>query len=724
MRYFLGLLFLFTGFVLKAQESNKTISLEDIWKNNVFAIKTVPGFNTMNDGLHYTQLDRVEKHQCINIYDLASGEKRATLFNTDSNLFAEQALNIESYEFSADESKLMLFTEGEHIYRRSALYKVYIYDIKSKLLQILEYDKVLHATFSPNGQLVAFVKDNNLYYRNLAESKTYAITSDGAKNKIINGNCDWVYEEEFGFTKAFNWAPDSKTIAYYRFDESKVKEYTMPKYDSLYPTLYTYKYPKAGEDNSKIEIHMVDILTKLNTAIDLGKEQDIYIPRIKWTKDPAALCVYRLNRLQNHLELLLVNAQKRNTTLIYKEDNACYIEINDELKFLPDLHSFIFTSTKSGYNHIYRYDWQSATMTALSAGKYDVENICGMDEAHKLVYYTAAENTATERKLYVCDWNGEHKACLTKDAGNHSITPCKGFHYFLDRYSTITTVPVYYLINDKGERIRTLEDNKGLIEKMKNYAFGQIKLLKIKGAENKLNAWMISPPNFDSTKKYPVLMYQYSGPGSQEVQDKFPINNYFWHQMMAQKGYIIICVDGRGTGFRGEAFKNKTYLQLGKYESEDQIAVAKTIGEWPFVDKSRIGIWGWSYGGFMSTTCLLKGNDVFKMAVAVAPVTSWRYYDNIYTERYMRKPSENAAGYDDNAPVKMADRLKGNYLLVQGTADDNVHMQNAVMLIDALIKADKTYDSEFYPNKNHGISGGNTRLHLFRRITDFIEKNL
>jgi dipeptidyl-peptidase-4 len=384
----------------------------------------------------------------------------------------------------------------------------------------------------------------------------------------------------------------------------------------------------------------------------------------------------------------------------------------------------IIRSDRDGYNHLYKYNWANSHITDLTNGDFDVDALVGVDKVNKLVYYTAAETSPLQRNLYVVGWNGYGHECLTPEKGMHSITPCEGYNYFLDKYSTLNKVPVYYLRNAKGKIIRTLEDNKALESKMGEYALGNISFMKVQGVNNTLNAWMITPPDFDKTKKYPVLMYQYSGPGSQEVADRFPLGNFWWHQMLAQKGYIIICADGTGTGFRGEAFSKKTYLQLGKYESEDQIAVARYIGDLPYVDKKRIGIWGWSYGGFMSSTCIMKGNDVFKAAIAVAPVTNWRFYDNIYTERYMRTPQENASGYDDNSPEKMVDKLKGKFLYIHGTADDNVHFQNSAMMTTALIIANKDYDSEYYPDKAHGISGGNTRLHLYRRMTNFILENL
>jgi len=724
MRYvwlFIALLFATPSF---AQNGTKLITLEDLWKDNTFKVKDVPGFNAMVDGTHYTRLDKEDKHQYIRVYNLQTGEQEKTLFDNSKQQLGGTTINVNEYVFSKDEQKLLLLTESENIYRRSVLHRVYIYDIKSGSLQLLDYDKVLHATFSPDGQKVAFVKNNNLYYKDLQSGNTVPVTTDGEKNHIINGNCDWVYEEEFEFTRAYDWAPDGQRIAFYRFDESLVPDYTIAMYNSLYPQQYTYKYPKAGERNSLVEIKLYDLASKKIVNANIGKETDQYIPRIKWTQNASELCIYRLNRHQNHLELLSANATTGKSHIIYEEKNKYYLKIDDEITFLPDGHSLILRSERNGFEHFYNYDWEKDKMTDLTKGDFDVESLVGIDKEKQVLYYTAAERSPLERNLYVVDWNGKNKHCLTPEKGTHKITPCVGNKFFLDRFSRINKVPVYNLLDADGNIIHTLEDNKELKAKMQEYSLGKIGFTKIKGVDASLNGWMITPPDFDSTKRYPVLMYQYSGPASQEAADMFPIHDFFWHQMLAQKGYIVVCVDGTGTGYRGDEFRKKTYLQLGKYESDDQIAVAKNLAKLPYVNKDRIGIWGWSYGAFMSSTCLMKGNDIFKMAIAVAPVTNWRYYDNIYTERYMRTPQENEKGYDDNAPEKMVSNLKGKLLLVHGTADDNVHFQNSVMMVDAMIKANKEYDSEYYPNKNHGISGGNTRYHLYRRMTEFILNNL
>ncbi len=720
---------LFIAAVLSAQVSfaqtgAKQITLEDLWKTNTFGVKNVPGFNAMKDGQRYTQIDRENGHTYIRVYNLETGKQERTLFDNTVHKFGGAELAVEDYIFSKDEQKMLLQTEAESIYRHSAVHRVYVFDIAAGTIKLLDYEKAMHATFSPDGQKVAFVKNNNLYVKDLQKDAITQITKDGERNKIINGNCDWVYEEEFSFTRAFDWSKNGEYIAYYRFDESMVPEYTMAKYNGLYPEQVAYKYPKAGERNSVVQIKIYDVAKKTTVTANTGKETDQYIPRIKWTDNATQLCVYRLNRLQNKLDLLLTNAADGKSEPIYTETNKWYININDQVAFLPNGHSMIMRSERNGYNHLYNYDWETEKLTDLTNGSYDVDALVGVDQARKVVYYTSAETSPMQRKLYAVSWDGRNKKCLTPDNGMHGITPCEGFSYFVDRYATLQNVPVYKLIDAKGKTIRTLEDNKKLADKMKDYALGKIQFMKLQGVNEQLNAWMITPPDFDKSKKYPVLMYQYSGPGSQQVTDNFPQGNFFWHQMLAEKGYIIVCTDGTGTGFRGERFMKKTYLQLGKYETEDQIAAAKDLAKLPYVDKDRIGIWGWSYGGFMSSSCLMKGNDVFKAAISVAPVTNWRYYDNIYTERYMRTPEENAKGYDDNSPENMVSLLKGKLLLIHGTGDDNVHFQNSVMLTNALINANKDFDSEYYPDRAHGISGGNARYHLYKRMTDFILKNL
>lgn len=708
-----------------AMAQNKQITLEDIWKTGTFRIKSVPGFNAMKDGKTYSQIDNENGHPVINLYDLATGKKIKTLFENKSDAAVGKFLAFADYTFSSDEKKLLLFCEGQNIYRRSVLWNVYLYNSESGTLSRIDTQKILHATLSPDGSKIAYVKDNNLYYRDNGSGVTTQITTDGVRNGIINGNCDWVYEEEFEFTKAFQWSPNGNHLAFYKFDETEVPEYTMTVYDGLYPTPYKYKYPKAGEKNSKVGIYVYSPASKQTTHLNLNEDRDQYIPRIKWSRTDTMLAVFRMNRHQNELELLFAHIPDGTLSSVHTEKSNYYVEVNDNFSFLPDNRSFLYSSEQSGTHQLYRYDWVNKTKKVLSEEGSDIEGIAGIDEKNKLVYFSATgKNAAFERKVYVNSWNGGKVKCITPEPGTHAVTFCEGNRFFLDKYSSLNQVPLSYLRNASGKILRTLEDNSALKNKMAAYKLGNIRLTKIKGVKEELNAWIITPPDFDSSKKYPVLMYQYSGPGSQMVADRFPVGDFFWHQMLAQKGYIVFCADGTGTGFRGEKFKKQTYKQLGKLESDDQIAVAKNLAKLPFVDGSRLGIWGWSFGGFMSATCILKGNDVFKMAISVAPVTNWRYYDNIYTERYMQTPEENPDGYDQNAPEKMAEGLKGKLLLIHGTGDDNVHFQNSVMLAEQLIQKNKAFEDAYYPNKNHGISGGNTRLHLYERMTRFIEQNL
>lgn len=703
-----------------AKAQTGSITLEDIWQKGTFRAKTIPGFNATRDGKRYTSLQQDSLTRIL-VTDLDGGGTTKTLW---SGKFPSTLKPVEDFSLSTDEGRILLFSEGTPIYRRSASYRAAVYDVATQKEIFIDSGKVLHATFSPDGQKVAFVRDNNLYYRDLASGKTTAVTTDGKWNHVINGNCDWVYEEEFEFSRAFQWSPDSRYIAYYRFDESAVPEFSFTTYDtSAYTQEYRYKYPKAGAPNSVVTIHMYDLQDGQNVTVAGAAE---YTPRIEWVS-PTQLCVLRMNRHQNQLDYLLANPETGATESILTETDKAYVEIDDNRHFISGKSLLFYTSEREGSNSLYAYDWKRRKHTRLSPANVDVAGIVSVDEEKEKIYFIAAPQTV-DRQLYVANWNGKGVQQLTREAGSHDITPA-GKDLFLERFSTITTPPVFRLTDRSGKVVRTLEDNAGLQKALAAKKLGAIKLekLPIAAADGKttyLNAWVITPPDFDSSKKYPVLLHQYSGPGSQKVLDAFMGTDYYWHQMLAQKGYIIVCADGTGTGFRGRDFKKATYLQLGRYESDDQIAVARYFAQQSYVDSARIGIWGWSYGGFMSSTCIFKAPDVFKAAIAVAPVTNWRFYDNIYTERFMRTPEENPQGYEDNAPLNMAKNLRGKFLMIHGTADDNVHFQNAVVLTDELIRHNKDFQSEYYPNRNHGIYGGVTRLQLYRRMTDFILQNL
>jgi len=723
MKYLSVLLFI--GLFFSAEAQKKQITLDDIWKRGTFRGDFVQGFSSNESGEGYRVIengDLVERSfktgQRIRVYDFYK------------NLaYNGKKLKVASYRFSKDANKMLLFTEAKKIYRRSSAYKVYWYDIKTNETKLVNSENILHASMSPTSDKIAFVKNNNMHLYNIASGETIQITNDGASN-IINGNCDWVYEEEFGFTKAYQWSPDGKYLAFYRFDQTQVPEFTMMYFKhlnekKLYPEKYEFKYPKAGDPNSKIKIGMYDVGKKKTEYLEYEEE---YIPRIKWTNYDKQLIVYTLNRHQNQLRFYKVNPKNLRDKKIYEETNQYYVDISDEITFLKNEDAFVHTSEKNGYNHIYYYDVRSQQARQLTKGKWDVVSLYGVDESsegtyyedRRKIYFSSAEKSPMERNLYAILMNGKEKKIITPNKGWNDISWSKQFKYFLESYSNVNKPTVYTLKDAEGRTIKKLKDNSKLRKKIEEYDISPQELINVKLSDQlNLNGWMIKPSNFEVGKQYPLIMYQYSGPGSQQVTNKFPSGNFWWYQMLAQKGYVVACVDGRGTGFRGEEFKKMTYQQLGKYESDDQIAAAQYFGNLDFIDKDRIGIWGWSYGGYMSSICIAKGADVFKSAIAVAPVTNWRYYDNIYTERYMRTPQENSNGYDDNSPINMVDMIKGNYLLIHGSGDDNVHYQNSMEMINALIKADVTFDSEIYPNRNHGIYGGNTRYHLYKKMTTF-----
>jgi len=705
-------------------QQKQSITLEDIWTKGTFSAKGVAGFTSLNDGRYYCDLD--EKQNLIR-FEFATGNGVDTLIKHDDLKMPgkNEAIDFNSFEFSNDESKILIPVETEHIYRHSSRSLFYVYDLKTHKLSLPINEKVRYATFSPDASKIAYVKENDLFYYDLFLKQETRISNDGKVNNIINGATDWVYEEEFAIYKAFFWSPNSDKIAFYRFDESKVKEYEMAMYGKLYPEQTKFKYPKAGEANSVINIYVYDLRSQLNAEMDIGKETDIYIPRIKWTNDNNTLCLTRLNRLQNKMELLLDDAGSGKSRILYSEENKYYIDVTDNLIFLNKEKSFIISNERDGWNHLYLYDMNGKLIRQITKGNFDVDDFYGMDEKKGLIYYSASENNPVERYIYCIGVNGKNKKQLITRKGWNGGTFNSAFTYFLNANSTTNSPGYYSLHSNDGKEIRVLETNQALNDKLKNYNISPASFTQFNNTEGTaLNAWVIKPLNFDSTKKYPVLMYVYGGPGHQLVTDRWMGNNYFWYQLLAEKGYMIVCVDNRGTGFRGEQFKKCTYLQLGKFESEDQIAVAKNLATLPYVDAKRIGIWGWSFGGYMSSLCISKGADVFKTAIAVAPVTNWRYYDNIYTERYMRTPQENGKNYDDNSPINHVEKIKGKFLLIHGTADDNVHFQNSVEMVDMMIKKGVRFDSEYYPNKNHGIGGGKTRLHLYDKLTRFLLDNL
>ena len=701
-----------------AQESKMT--LEDVWTTYRFYPQSVYGIRSMSDGLHYT----TQNKNAVIKYSYETGEAVDTIFNLNKFKAENTPEKFDGYEFSADETKILLTTKKEMIYRHSFKAEFYILDLNTSKLFRFYDEPVQLATFSPKGDKVAFVFENNLHYYTLASKEVSQVTKDGKYNEIINGAPDWVYEEEFSFSRAFEWSPDGNKIAYIRFDESEVKEFELEFYDKLYPTQYKFKYPKAGEKNSLVEVHIYNLKSKQDVSVNLGSETDQYIPRIKWANNSNTLSFVRLNRLQNHLELMFTDAATGSSSVIYDEKDNYYIEVTNDLTFLKDNEHFIISSEKDGFNHLYLYNLQGKLVSQITKGNWEVSSFFGYDETNDKLYFTSTEISPLERHLYSIKKDGSSKTLITKKKGTHEIDFSNGFKYFIDFFTDANT-PNYITLNDaSGKEIRVLKDNKNLVKLMSEYNFSQKEFFTFKTSEGvDLNGWQIKPANFKKGKEYPVYMYLYGGPGSQEVNDSWDYNAVF-HQLLAQKGYLVVCVDNRGTGGRGAKFKKQTYGQLGRLETEDQIEAAIHVGKWKYADKDRISIQGWSYGGYMSSLCLFKGNDIFKTAIAVAPVTNWRYYDSIYTERYMGLPKDNAEGYDNNSPINHTKKLRGKYLLVHGLTDDNVHFQNTAELTKRLIKNDKQFDLMIYPNKNHGIYGGNTRHHLFGMILDFLEDNL
>lgn len=707
--------------------AQRAITLEDIWKNNAFSSKGVYGINSMKDGLHYTVLVNSGKEQFIVKYNYVSGLAVDTIFNSLKLKSAEIAVaKIESYNFSADESKILCSTEEEKIYRHSFKSNYVVYDLTTKKwTPVSAQGKQQLAAFSPDGKNIAFVRNNNLFVVDWAGKKEIQITQDGQKNKIINGVSDWVYEEEFAFDKAYEWSHDSKKIAFYRFDESEVKEFSMPVYGSLYPENSTFKYPKAGEKNSDVQILIYHLDQKKLVKADLGSEKDQYIPRIKWTYDENKLSCERLNRLQNKLELMFVDAQLGTSKVILTETSKTYIEVTDDLTFSKDNKSFIWTSELGDYNHLYHYDMNGKLMNQITKGNWEVIAYKGYDEKSQTIYFTAAFSSSINKEVCRVKIDGSDFKVISEMKGYNEPNFSSTFNYFINTQSSANTPSAYVLFDNNGKKVRVLEENEALKSKLKDYSLSNKEFSTFKTEDGtELNTWMMKPSNFDEKKKYPVVFVIYGGPGRNTVVNSWEGASYMWHQYLAQKGFIVVSVDNRGTSFKGEKFKKSTYGNLGMHETQDQIEAAKYFGTLPFVDKTRIGIQGWSFGGYLSSLCITKGNDVFKTAIAVAPVTNWRYYDSIYTERFLGLPKDNAKGYDENSPINFAHQLKGNYLLIHGSADDNVHFQNSVEMITALQKENKQFDFMMYPDKNHGISGGNTRLHIYTLMTSFLLEKL
>lgn len=682
-------------------------------RDGTFEQKTVSGVRSLSDGERYTTMSDGR----VLCFSYRTGEPAGVLFDASA---AEPRIEFTDYVLSADERRLLLTTDVEPIYRHSFTAEYWIYDRQDgSLRRLSQGGPQQQAQFSPDGSRVAFVRGGNLFVADPTAGSERQLTFDGRFNHIINGLPDWVYEEEFSFARAFAWSPDGRKIAYLRFDESRVKQYNMNRFaGGLYPENYTFKYPKAGEQNSVVELYCCDAADGSTVRMDTGEQTDQYIPRLFWTPT-GQLGFYRLNRLQNHFEVLLCDSSGA-SRVVYDERNDRYVERVDgrTVTFLPDGDRFVVRSERDGFMHLYLYSVSEGLLGRITSGEWEVTELLGIEGDR--VYYLSTETSPLRRDLYTVRLDGRGKRRLTGGDGTYRIAPSRGFRYFISYFSNVRTPNRVTLHRSDGRLVRTLEDNAALRTKLDELQVPVKEFFRFATSEGvELNGYMVRPNGFDSSRRYPVLMTQYSGPGSQQAADRWTIG---WEDVLVQQGYIVACVDGRGTGFRGEEFKKCTYGELGKYETVDQIEAARYLASLPYVDPDRIGIYGWSYGGFMALNCILKGNDVFRAAIAVAPVTSWRFYDTIYTEIYNGLPQDNPSGYDDNSPIHFADRLKGKLLIAHGTGDDNVHIQNTYEMITKLVEYDKPFELYVYPDRNHGM--GPSRHHLMERCIEFVQRNL
>ena len=718
--FFYSIIFILLHISIAAQN----LSIERIWKNYEFSAKGGSAYQMMNDGEQYVFISE-EGGILMNPISAQGNEQQKVLVPKENLVWNGNPISIAGFELNASEDKILLWTAPKAIYRRSFEAFYYLFDLKSKQLEALDTDHAPQtlAEYSPDGKKVSFIHGNDLFIKDLSTGKVQKITTDGKRNKIINGTTDWVYEEEFAITKAYGWSPDSRYLAFLKFDEREVPEFQMALYGDLYPEQYKYKYPKAGEVNSKVYLHVVDLQTAKIVPIKLDTYE--YIPRLNWSAQSNQLIVQTMNRHQNELNYWLVSCEGKKIAAqkFYTETSSTYVEVDNNLVLLANGKGLIRTSEQSGFNHLYMLNFDGS-IKAITKGEWDVIEFLGIDEQKQILYFSSAEPGAIYKSIHSIQLDGTDQQMISNAYGYHNASFLKGMKYYINTYSNANTPPVISLRKANGELVRTLEDNAALADKMKNEQLSRKTFLTITTPDIDLNASLILPVNYNPAKKYPVFINVYGGPGHNEVLDSWDGNDYFFHQLLAQEGYIVLSIDPRGTQYRGADFKKSTYLQLGKLEIQDVIAATKEFAKRPDVDASRLGIMGWSYGGFMSSLAMTKGQGLFKVGIAVAPVTNWRFYDNIYTERFMRTPQENPKGYDDNSPINFAKDLQGKYFLIHGAADDNVHYQNSMEMISALVKANKQFDLFIYPNKNHGIYGGNTRNHLFNMIYNYILEEL
>lgn len=725
----LTLLFLSLG--IQAQK----VTLQDV-AQGTYRAQNIYGLKPMLDGEHYTQIS--SDHKRIVKYSFKTGKEVEAIFDVtkarDCNF-----KTFDDYILSPDEKLILIQTETKPIYRHSFTAVYYIYNVKNNTLEPLSNNGPQQVPlFSPDGNQIAFVRNNNIFLVKLLFGNSESqVTKDGEYNKVLNGIPDWVYEEEFSFNRAFDFSADSKMIAYIRFDESQVPMFSFPWYKGMapakedyttYPGKYEYKYPKAGETNSTVTVHTYDIKSHVTRQMDLPLDKDGYIPRIKFTSDPEKLAIMTLNRHQNRFDLYLANPRSATCKVAIRDEAEQYIKEQEygSIAFYPN--HIVLMSERDGYNHLYLYTIAGNLVRQITKGNFEVTDFLGYDEANGTTYYASNEGSPLRTAIYKIDSKGKKTKLSTKEGTNNALFS-KNFAYFINTYSSKDTPTEITLNDSKGRELVTLLDNKQLKSQLTHLNMPTKEFFTFKTSQGvELNGWMMKPANLDPNKKYPVIMHQYSGPGSQQVLDKWGIGSFgdggMFEAYMCDKGYIMVCVDGRGTGGRGAAFEKCTYLFLGVKESEDQVETARYLGTLPYVDGSRIGIWGWSFGGYNTLMSMSDGSGAFKAGVAIAAPSDWRFYDTVYTERFMRTPKENGDGYNAGSAISRASKLQGKLLLIHGTADDNVHYQNAAEYSEALVQANKQFDMQVYTNRNHSIFGGNTRNHLMNRVANFFLENL
>ncbi|MBM4168811.1 MAG: S9 family peptidase [Ignavibacteria bacterium] len=719
-------LFVFGSSIVFSQD--KKLTNELIHGSGPFTTRSPANVRWIQGGksFSYQETDPETPAVRLRVHSVSSGRDEVIL-DTKALTSGDKPFSFSGYQWSPDE-KSILFTTApparQYFSRAMPSGPLFLYDLAHKTLRKVTDggERVYNQKFSPDGKLIGYVRENNIYVLDIASGRESRMTQDGALS-VINGKFDWVYEEEFGIRDGWRWSGDGKQIAFWQLDEERVPQFNMINHGSLRSDLMPMKYPKAGDPNSVVRIGVVDLATNRTVWQDIGNSADQYIPRIQWMPGTGRLAITRLNRLQNRVELLSADITSGQTKPFFSETEKTWIDIHDDLTFLKRGDAFLWTSDRDGYSHIYLFGMDGNLKNQITRGAWEVINVVHVDEQGGRIFFMAGEKSIFERHLYVVGMDGKGFKRITPGNFSYSVNLSPDGNHFIGTFSTATTPPKTALFSTTGKLIRMLEENSSV--PLSEYTFGSFEFFKFSTSDGvPLNGWMIKPPDFNPAKKYPVLMYVYGGPGSQTVVNAWGGSRYLWHQMLAQEGYIVVSVDNRGTGMRGKEFKSITYRNLGKWEVNDQIEAAKHLRTLPYIDGTRIGIWGWSYGGYMASLSLLVGTDVFKAAVAVAPVTDWKFYDTIYTERFMQRPEDNESGYRESAPITHAAKLKGKLLLVHGTTDDNVHWQNALQLADALQKAGKQFETLYYVNKNHGISGGNTRVHLHDRMTQFLNESL